>query len=308
MILKKALLSSIKAITKLEPEEEHSYKVERLSKNVMAKIEGKPKHYTIWDRTIPNGDHNVTVRIFSPSPQARLPVILYFHGGGWISGGIENYTRLCARLSQATGHIVASVEYQLAPEHKFPAGLMDCYAVAKEMFLGEHFLDTNPQDITLMGDSAGGNLAAAVSLMARDKGEFLPRRQILLYPATYNDYSNNSPFPSVQENGSDYILTTKRIETMMKFYQSSPEDRKNPYFAPLMAADFSSQPRTLVITAQYCPLRDEGAYYAQKLREAGIDARSYCMPDALHSFMMFPPNYPPVAKSYKLINDFLRGE
>jgi Esterase/lipase len=202
--------------------------------------------------------------------------------------------------------VVASVDYRLAPEFRFPSAPEDCYAAAKEFFAG-HILPVDPEKITLIGDSAGGNLAAVVSLMARDRGEFLPRRQILLYPAVFNDHGDGSPFPSVRENGTEYLLTSKRIQSFMKLYSSSKKDFSNPYFAPLMANDLSNQPRTLIITAEFCPLRDEGEFYGKKLRDAGNDVEIYRMKDALHSFLMLPPRFIHVKRAYQVINRFLSG-
>ena len=163
-------------------------------------------------------------------------------------------------------------------------------------------------DIVLIGDSAGGNLAAAVSLMARDRGEFLPRRQILIYPAVGNDYSENSPYPSVHENGTGYLLTAKRVQDYLALYRSSEEDLKNPYFAPLQATSFAEQPDTLLITAQYCPLRDEGETYGQKLRDEGGYVEIHRIPDVLHGYFSLPVRYGPVKQTYEIINRFLEGD
>ena len=133
----------------------------------------------------------------------------------------------------------------------------------------------------------------------------MPEYQILLYPAVYWDYSQNSPFPSVHENGEDYILTRQRILDYMELYQSGEDDKNNPYFAPLMAEDFSNQPKTMVIVAEYDPLRDEGTAYAQKLKEAGNLVKYYRMKDALHGFISLGPLNPHVQKTYKLVNLFL---
>jgi acetyl esterase/lipase len=181
----------------------------------------------------------------------------------------------------------------------------DCYAVARKLFLGDSLLNVDPRNITLIGDSAGGNLAAAVSLMARDRGEFLPGRQILIYPATASDHTENSPFESIRTNGFDYLLTSKRVEDMIQLYKGSEADLKNPYFAPLEAADLSRQPRTLVITAEYCPLRDEGEFYGKKLEAAGNQVEVYRMHDAFHAYMMLPPRFVHVKKTYELINSFI---
>ncbi|HWQ79349.1 MAG TPA: alpha/beta hydrolase [Anaerovoracaceae bacterium] len=306
MAINKAMRAALKIITALEVDVEKSYKLERQIELLTAGLRGKPADYQMWDQKIVCGDHDVPVRIFRPPGTGPTPVLLFFHGGGWVTGGIEQYTRVCARLAKATGHTLASVDYRLAPEYRFPAAPEDCYAVAREFFLG-HVLNVRQENITLIGDSAGGNLAAAVSLMARDRGEFLPRRQILLYPAVFNDHSDTSPFPSVKENGTEYLLTSKRIQGFMELYISSEDDYYNPYFAPLLAGDLSRQPRTLIISAEYCPLRDEGEYYGKKLRDAGNDVEIYRMKDALHAFLMLPPRFIHVKRAYQVINRFLAG-
>ena len=138
-----------------------------------------------------------------------------------------------ARMAQSTGQIVMSVEYRLAPEYRFPTAFDDCYAAAKELYTTDHLLKTMPEHITVIGDSAGGNLAAAVCLKARDTGDFKVHRQILIYPALNNCYTEASPYPSVKENGTDYLLTAVKMEDYLKLYESGPKDRKNPYFSPL---------------------------------------------------------------------------
>ncbi|QQO09063.1 alpha/beta hydrolase [Breznakiella homolactica] len=305
MAINSAMRAALKAIAFLDVDVKKTYKVERQFENLSAKLKGVPPEYAIWDQCVTVGDHQVQVRLFLPQKGNPRALLLFFHGGGWVTGSIESYTSMCANLAGATCSIVASVDYRLAPEHKFPAGPDDCYAVARELFLGKGFFNIRPEDIVLIGDSAGGNLAAAVSLMARDRGEFMPRRQILLYPATGNDHSENSPFPSIRENGYDYLLTSKRVQDVIELYRSSEEDLTNPYFAPLEADDLTRQPDTLIITAEYCPLRDEGEYYGKKLEEAGNKVTIYRMKDAFHAYMMLPPRFVHVKRTYQLINKFL---
>jgi len=304
LAINRAMRAALKAITALDPDVQKSYRAERRVQLLMARLRGKPADYQIWDKKIMCGDHHVPVRIFQPHGGGPFPLLLFFHGGGWVTGGIENYTGVCADLAKATGHVVASVDYRLAPEYRFPAAPEDCYAAAKEFFSGRIF-PVDPEKITLIGDSAGGNLAAVVSLMARDRGEFRPRRQILLYPATFNDHGDSSPFPSIRENGTEYLLTSKRVQSLMKLYSGSEKDFGNPYFAPLLAGNLSNQPRTLIITAEFCPLRDEGEYYGKRLRDAGNDVEVYRMKDALHAFLMLPPRFIHVRRAYRVINQFL---
>ncbi|MDR2132217.1 MAG: alpha/beta hydrolase [Clostridiales Family XIII bacterium] len=307
MAINKVMRAALKLLTALEPDVKRTYKMERQLEILTARLRGKPSDYSMWDRKIHTGEAAIPVRLFAPNGEGPFPVLLFFHGGGWVTGGIENYTGVCADLAKATGHTVVSVDYRLAPEHKFPAAPEDCYAVAKEFFAGD-MPGVKPGDITLIGDSAGGNLAAVVSLMARDRGEFLPKRQILIYPSTWNDHSEASPFPSIRENGTDYLLTSKRIQSMIELYRGSDDDLRNPYFAPLLAGDFSNQPRTLLITAEYCPLRDEGEAYGENLRAAGNEVEIVRVEDALHAYLMLPPSFEHVQRTYKVINDFLAAE
>lgn len=304
MAINKVMLAALKALSYPDINLKKNYKIARQVENLTHYHVLKP-FYKSWDHKVQLGDHNIPVRIFSPEDGLDHPILLFFHGGGWVIGNIDSYNKVCANMARITGHTVVSVNYRLAPEHKFPAGLQDCYQVARELFLNEGLLRTRADQITLIGDSAGANLAAAVSLMARDRGEFLPRRQILIYPATYFDHSETSPFLSVHENGAGYLLTSKRICDYMELYQNSPEDRLSPYFAPLVSEDFSRQPSTLLITAEYDPLRDEGETYGQRLWENGNRVELHRIEDALHGFFSLPPSFPQVRQVYEYINHFL---
>ncbi|MCD7807380.1 MAG: alpha/beta hydrolase [Lachnospiraceae bacterium] len=269
------------------------------------------------DTEIYNGEYQIPVRLYFASEEemeqvtaagaqaAPKTVLLFFHGGGWVTESVENYDRVCARMAQATGCLVLSVEYRLAPEYHFPVGLQDCYTVARALFLGQIFPKLNPEDITVIGDSAGGNLAAAVSMMARDRKEFRVRQQILIYPAVNNCYTEESNYPSVLENGEDYLLTARKLEDYLNLYQSAPSDRQNPYFAPILADDFHELPRTLILTAQYDPLRDEGEAYARKLKSAGNEVEVHRIEGALHGYFALGIKFLHVQESFEYINHFL---
>lgn len=304
MAINAIMRAALKALSYPDLDIKKNYKLQR-SVDTLAHFHYLKPFYKAWDHTMTLDDHDIPVRIFLPDYEGPYPVLLFFHGGGWVTGNIDSYDKVCTNLAQLTGHKVVSVDYRLAPEHRFPAGLDDCYAVAREIFLSPGLVGATADQITLIGDSAGANLAAAVSLRARDSGEFLPPRQILLYPATYNDHTPASPFPSVVENGTDYLLTSKRVCDYMELYESSEADRLNPYFAPLLAKDLSHQPKTLIITAEYDPLRDEGEAYGYALKEAGVDVEAHRIPDALHGFFSLPPTFEHVKKAYQIINHFL---
>ena len=272
----------------------------------LKKLDPMKIFYRTLDEKIYNGDREIPVRVYFPGQEEEEgAVLLFFHGGGFVTESVESYNRICWNMARATGCRVVSVDYRLAPEHRFPAGLEDCYAVAKAVFQKRELLRADPEQITLIGDSAGGNLAAAVSLMARDRGEFAPRRQILIYPCLNNDYSDRTPYDSVRENGKDYLLTQRDMIDYLELYQSSVKDRKNPYFAPLLADNLESLPRTLILTGEFDPLRDEGEAYAEKIREAKGEAEVFRIPDGVHGYLMMPLKYPAVKETYERINYFL---
>lgn len=269
------------------------------------------------DTKVYNGTYEVPVRLYFPSEEAisgkpvegeKYPVLLFFHGGGWVTESVENYDRVCSRMAQSTGHIVMSVEYRLAPEYRFPVPLEDCYAAAKALYTGRLILPADSDRITIIGDSAGGNLAAAVCLLARERGEFMPRKQILIYPALNNCYTEESPYKSVQENGEGYLLTAVKMEDYLKLYESSPKDRQNPYFAPILEEDLSHMPDTLILTAEFDPLRDEGEAYGKRLKDAGNYVEVYRIPEALHGYFALGIRFLHVQESFEIMNKFLKKE
>ena len=266
------------------------------------------------DEKVYNGDYEVPVRLYFPSEEAMkaeteekesLPVLLFFHGGGWVTESVETYNRVCARMAQSTGHIVVSVEYRLAPEYRFPAALEDCYAASKALYEGRILKGIRPEQITVMGDSAGGNLTAASALLAKERKEFVIHRQILIYPALNNCYTKESPYPSVQENGTDYLLTAVKMEDYLNLYQSSEKDREDPYFAPLLAKDLTGMPKTLILTAEFDPLRDEGEAFGKRLLEAGNEVEMHRIKGALHGFFALGIRFLHVQESFEYMNAFL---
>ncbi len=299
----KIMLTMLKALSYAEIDVKKNYRIDRIIENI---IHHAPKQlYEMWDQEIAVDGYKLPVRLFSPKKFRSPEILLFFHGGGWVEGNIETYTKSCAELSRHTGRRVLSVDYRLAPEYPFPCAPEDCYMVARELFLHTTQPETAGDRIILMGDSAGGNLAAVVSLMAADRGEFHVKRQILLYPSTYNDHSLASPFPSVIEKGTDFLLTSKRLCDYQDLYLQNKEDINNPYFAPLLSDRLEHQPKTLLITAEHDPLRDEGEAYGKKLSKYGNDVICYRMKDALHGFFSLPLPFKHVRQCYELINEFL---
>ena len=321
MALSKAALAAVKAITKLRPGNiQDSYKQQRIAEDASAKLTIASPRCRIDAMTAKTPDgYAIPLKVFTPldvgfSLRNGLHVnedhrgtILYFHGGGWANGNVDFYTDSCVRTALKLERRVISVDYRRSPENKFPQAPEDCYEVARQLFAGTLIPDVDPDHIVLMGDSAGGNLACVVSLMARDRGDFSPRTQVLLYPLTYNDHSPESIFPSVTDNGEDYLLTREDIEGYISLYLNGPADWSNPYFAPLLAPCLSNQPRTLLISAEYDPLRDEGEAYAARLEADGNDVVCYRMIDGVHGYFLYPTVLSLVRDTYRIIEHFLDG-
>lgn len=306
LAINKWMRAALKALTYSEPDLKKNYKLYRAVNNVV--VTPVKSIYKMNDYKIRLRGAEIPVRIFSPKERRSDEAFLFFHGGGWVTGNIDSYTKPCASLADATGRRVLSVDYRLAPEHPFPCGLNDCYQAAWTIFEKSEAFQLKKEDIILMGDSAGGNLAACVSLLARDRGDFAVERQILLYPATGNDHSDDSEFSSVRRFGKEYLLTAKRIRDYIDLYLPDKKDRNNPYFAPLLAEDLTRQPKTMIITAEYDPLRDEGEAYGKKLKEQGNQVAIHRMKDALHGFFTLPQRFVHVKKTYRMIEDFLEEE
>ncbi len=234
----------------------------------------------IEDRVVEADGAQIPVRIYSPAVSGPLPVLVYLHGGGWVIGDIETYDIPCRRLANGTGCIVVSVDYRLAPEHKFPTGPEDCYRAVKWVADNARSLGGDPTRIAVGGDSAGGNLSAVVAQMARDRGGPGIVFQLLVYPVT--NYAFDTP--SYQSNADGYLLTKSAMQWFWNHYLNSERDGANPYASPLRAASFAKLPPALVITAEFDPLRDEGRAYAEKLRAAGVAVVHSAYDGMIHGF------------------------
>lgn len=227
--------------------------------------EGEPVA-SVLDRTIPGPAGEIPVRIYDPGGAGPKGVISWFHGGGWVIGDLESADAGCRMLANASGCVVVSVDYRLAPEHKFPAAADDCYAAAKWVAANAASLGADPARHAVGGDSAGGNLAAVVAQLARANGAPDLRFQLLVYPVT--DYNYDTP--SYRENAEGYLLTKDSMVWFWDHYLNNPAEGNDPKASPLRASDLSGLPRALVITCEYDPLRDEGEAYASRLAEAGV--------------------------------------
>ncbi|GAA2196439.1 alpha/beta hydrolase [Sinomonas flava] len=230
----------------------------------------------------PSGD--VPVRIYTPAEADSYGVIVYFHGGAFFLGSLDTHDHVARALAKETGCRVISVGYRLAPEHRFPAGLTDCYGVVR--WVSEHGRDLNRDGTTLAvaGDSSGGTFAAAVAAMAHDDGFTAITHQVLYYPSLDLDFDEDR-YASLRENATGYGLETAGLKPFNAFYLDSGADPADPLVSPIKREDLSGLPAALVITAEYDPLRDEGELYGRRLTEAGVEARISRYAGANHGFV-----------------------
>jgi acetyl esterase len=234
--------------------------------NFMAtQADGEPVG-AVRDCTIPGAAGEMPARIYSPHGTGPFPALVYFHGGGWVIGNLEAYDATCRAVTNAARCLVVAMEYRLAPEHKFPAAPEDCYAATQWVAANAASLGGDPRRIAIGGDSAGGNLAAVVAQMARDRGEPALCYQLLVYPVTDYDFGT----PSYRENADGYLLTKDDMTWFWNHYLPNAAAGSHPMAAPLRAPSLNGLPPAFVLTAEFDPLRDEGEAYAARLRDAGV--------------------------------------
>jgi acetyl esterase len=234
----------------------------------------------VENRSIPGPASDISLRIYYPREQTTVPVLVWYHGGGWVLGSLDASDHVGRELANAAGCIVVSVDYRLAPEHKFPAGPDDCEAAYYWVLANAASFGGDPGRVAIGGDSAGGNLAAAVSLRAKQLGRPLPVFQLLVYPVTDHDFER----PSYVENAEGYLLTRVGMRWFWDEYVSNATEMDRPDASVLRASDLSGLPPTLIITAEFDPLRDEGEAFGERLRQAGVAVSVTRYDGMIHGF------------------------
>jgi acetyl esterase len=223
----------------------------------------------------------VPVRVYWPEAKGPLPVLVFFHGGGWVFGSRDTHDGICRHLAAKAPCLVVSVEYRLAPEHKFPAGVEDALAATKWVAANAAALGGDPKRLAVGGDSAGGNLAAVVALHARDHGGPAIAFQLLIYPAV--DFTARGG--SLDRFADGYFLTRDGIEQSKNYYLNGPADERDWRASPALAQNLAGLPPAYLFTAGFDPLLDEGRAFADKLRAAGVPVEYKCYDGMIHGFL-----------------------
>jgi acetyl esterase/lipase len=245
-------------------------------------VEGDPEPVgAVVDRMIPGAAGEISARMYTPRGTGPFPILVYFHGGGWVIGNLDAYDATCRALTKAARCIVVAMEYRLAPEHPFPAAPEDCYAATQWVAAHATAIGGDPTRLALGGDSAGGNLTAVVAQMVRDRGGPALCYQLLVYPVTDHNYDT----ASYRENAEGYLLTRDAMVWFWNHYLRSPADGSNPMASPLRADNLRGLPPAMVITAEFDPLRDEGEAYAARLQEAGVPVTLKRYDGMIHGFL-----------------------
>jgi len=235
----------------------------------------------ILDHTIVSESRSIPIRIYTPAGPSPRPVILYFHGGGFVKGSLKACDAFCRRLTVTTECLVISVGYRLAPEHPFPAALNDAYDATVWAAGHAQEFGGDPNRLIVSGESAGGNLAAVVSLLARDRPGPRLLVTVLLQPVV--DFTLS--LPSIGMAGDQCLVPREDLEWYYRMYYGTRQELKDPLVSPIFADSLDGLPPTVILAAEYDTLRDEAATYAQRLRDAGNDVRYTCYPSMIHGFL-----------------------
>jgi acetyl esterase len=233
--------------------------------------------------TIPGPESDIPIRVYYPKEsQITYPALVYYHGGGWVVGNIDSHDNVCRAITNLANCVTISVDYRLAPEYKFPAAVEDSFVTLQYIYDHASEFQIDQRRIAVGGDSAGGNLAAVVANLAKDRNSPPICFQLLFYPSTN---LGGEPTASMQDNAEGYFLTKGTMEWFRDCYLNGEEDKQNPLVSPSLYKNFSGLPPTLVITAEYDPLRDEGEDYANMLAEAGVEVEVVRYDGTIHGFI-----------------------
>ncbi|HTA14831.1 MAG TPA: alpha/beta hydrolase [Solirubrobacteraceae bacterium] len=237
--------------------------------------------HSVQEISLPTAGGKLSMRLYRPGTGA-LPIALFLHGGGWTLNDLDTHDRLCRRIASRSGWMLASLDYRRAPEHRHPAALEDAHLAYRWLLDNATHLEGDPSRVALVGESSGATTAACLSLLLRDLGAPLPCYQVLAYPVT-GMYRH---WPSYEERGTGYTLDLELARWFLRNYLPADQALEDPYLMPLAAPDLGGLEPTLVMTAEFDPLRDEGIAYAQRLAAAGVMVEHVHVEDQMHGFLL----------------------
>ncbi len=262
----------------------HTLEVEEARERMRAALvtRGEPLALaSVEDVSLPTLAGALRLRLYRPTG-GRLPVALFLHGGGWTLNDLDTHDHLCRLLAKRSGWLLASLDYRRAPEHKHPSALEDAHLAYRWLLDNSERIDCDASCRAVVGESSGGAMAASLTLLMRDIGAPMPTYQIMAYPIT----DCHERWPSFAERGSGYILDRDQLKWFFGNYLSATQDLADQYLFPSSTRDLSGLPPTLVMTAEFDPLRDEGIAYAKKLAEAGVAVEHKHAEDQMHGFLL----------------------
>lgn len=259
--------------------------------------------HEVADRAATGPAGDIPVRVYRPAADPALPVVVFFHGGGWVIGSVETHDNTCRSLANGVGAVVVSVEYRLAPEHTFPAAIDDAFAATRWVWEHANQIGGDAGRVALAGDSAGGNLAAVVALRAREESGPPLAYQALIYPVT--DYEFDSA--SMRDNATGFFLERDSMRWFYGHYLRDPSDGADWRVSPARARDLSGLPPAFVLTAEFDPLRDQGEAYARRLAAAGVDVDLRRYDGVFHGFFGMRDLMEPAQQAFDDVTEALRA-
>ncbi|MFO1401410.1 MAG: alpha/beta hydrolase [Steroidobacteraceae bacterium] len=266
--------------------------------------------HAIEDRCIPGPGGEIPIRIYRPragDDGERLPAVVFFHGGGFYLGGLDTHDHVCRALCRGSGAVVIAVDYRLAPEHKFPAAVEDCYAAVAWVAREAPALGVDAARVAVAGDSAGGTLVVTTCLLARERGAPKIACQVCVYPAL--TMTDGEEFPARRQFGTgEYFVTLADFAFFRELYLGDPQHgARDPLVSPIYASSYAGLPPALVIAAGYDPCVDENRRYAERLRGDGVPVRYVCFEQTIHPFFLFDGIIDAGREAQQLVADTLRG-
>lgn len=287
MVLHPELKKFFDSLPKSDPDQEFKIIPEEARKDMnkpSIPLEEREQVHHVEDRTVSTEQADLNIRIYTPEEKESYPLLVYFHGGAFFSGNLESHDEVARPIAKYSGYKVIAVDYRLAPEHPYPAALEDAYNITKWATEHKEELKWDGKNLAVAGDSAGGNLAAAVSFLARDKKEFEITKQILYYPSLDLDFDINR-YPSYMENRRGYGVETDMLPEFNSFYLSGGADPTDSLVSPKKQTNLKDLPEALIVTAEHDPMRDEGELFAKNLEEAGVSVELKRYDGVVHGFL-----------------------